>query len=174
MSPDALSSFRRIVLALFPWLALAGFHTYRVRAVNGDGTIDLDPPPASTFLPALPRVAQWTIGGGQVTPAVGSEVTIVYRDNDASRPAIVSFAPLASSKPTAVSIDATTTISLGGAGAVKVAKAPLVASELSSIAVSIGQIAALLNAAPGPVLSAPGSVTPYVPGSVAATKVEAA
>ena len=174
MSPDALSSFRRIILALFPWLVLAGFHTYRVRAVNGDGTIDLDPPPASIALPPLPRVAQWTIGGGQVTPAVGSEVTIIFRDNDESRPAIVSFVPLALSKPTAVSIDATTTINLGGAGATALAKANAVANNMSVLlnALSAGIAHAVPNDGGAAMMTAIVASLAGWPATMATTKVE--
>lgn len=61
-------------------------------------------------------------------------------------------------------------MTMGGAGAVPLSLSTLVAAELAKIQVSIAQCAALLNAA-GPVTGAPGSVTPYVPGSTAATLV---
>ena len=75
MSPSALSLYRAIVLALFPWLAYAGLHRFVVRRVNADGTIDLDPLSA----PATKRllsVSQWTLGGAEIKPAVGSEVVV--------------------------------------------------------------------------------------------------
>ena len=61
-------------------------------------------------------------------------------------------------------------MTMGGAGAVPLALATLVAAELAKRDASIVQIATLLNA-PGPVSGAPGSVTPPVAGSVAATLV---
>ena len=144
MSPSALSSFRAIVLALFPWLALAGVHTYRVATVNADGSIDLDPPPGSSVLPRLPRVGQWLLGGAEVKPAIGSEVLILFRDNDESRPAIVSFVPLAgpAGKPDRITLNTgadksinigadSGVINLGGTGATALAKANAVANNLT-------------------------------------------
>jgi len=61
-------------------------------------------------------------------------------------------------------------MTMGGAGAVPLALATLTATELAKLVTSVGQIAAILNA-PGPVSGAPGAVTPYVAGSVAASLV---
>ncbi len=65
-------------------------------------------------------------------------------------------------------------VNLGGASPTSfIALADNVATELSKIATSLTQVATLLNVA-GPVVGAPGTVTPYtVPGNVAATKVKA-
>lgn len=61
---------------------------------------------------------------------------------------------------------------LCGGATQPVALSNLVSSELAHIAAAITQIAAVLNA-PGPVNGAPGTVTPYVPSSVAAARVKA-
>lgn len=108
-SPD--SYMREWLLRLFPWFLLAGHHTYTVEKDNGDGTWSLKPSPGLLAPPRLPRVRQWQLG--RVTTMVGSEVVIVYRDHDRTRPAIVGFIPLDGSTPDAVEIDAVTGVTIG-------------------------------------------------------------
>jgi Phage protein Gp138 N-terminal domain len=62
-------------------------------------------------------------------------------------------------------------IRLGGAATSFATADTNLQTELNKIAVSIGQIAALLNTA-GPVVGAPGTVTPYIVASTACTKVK--
>lgn len=187
MSPSALASFRAITLAIFPWLAVAGVHTYRVAVVNADGSIDLDPPPASTVLPKLPRVGQWTLGGAEIKPVVGSEVLILFRDNDTSRPAIVAFVPLAGTsgkpdkitlntgadKPIAIGADSGS-INLGGAGATALAKANAVSNNLSGLKNAFQS--ALASAVPGDggvaLVTAALTALAAWPASMATIKVE--
>lgn len=184
MSPSALSLYRAIVLALFPWLAYAGLHRFVVRRVNADGTIDLDPLSA----PATKRllsVSQWTLGGAEIKPAVGSEVVVCFLDNSEARPAIVSFAPLASSKPDKITLNTGTdkpiaigadsgSINLGGTGATALAKANAVSNNLSVLKNAMSS--SITSAAPGDggVAMMTALVTSLAswPASMATTKVE--
>lgn len=161
----------------------AGPHTFRVRAVRSDGRVDLTPEVAARGLDDIPNVDHWAgIAGGAAKPVVGSTVLVSFADGDPTKPVLVSYTPLRSSggKPTESTIDATTLklgptatlVTLGG-GAAFVALATLVTTELSKISVTVGAMTALFNATVGPMASAPGSVTPYVQGSVAAAKVKA-
>ena len=76
-----------------------GPRTYVVRAVNVGGTCNLEAPPGSSYAPLL-EVPQW-LGETRATPAVGSECTVIFRDGDRRRPAIVAFAPPATVAPVA-------------------------------------------------------------------------
>ena len=143
MTPTLQSSVRRIVLGLFPWLSIAGPHTYTVHAANEDGTIDLSPP-AGSRLPPLPRVPQWILGGAEVKPALGSAVVVMYLDNDATKPVICSFVPLSASRPDHLTIDVGNdktidmgahagVINLGGAGAAALAHAAQVIANINAL-----------------------------------------
>ena len=100
----------RIVAEAFPQLFYSFPRTYRVASVRSDKRLDLVPPDDAPHLPELNAVPQW--GVGQVTPAVGSEVTVVFRDADPSRPIVVHWefdAP-----PTEVHLQATSGLKLDG------------------------------------------------------------
>lgn len=153
-APSELDSLRSIALTLFPWLAFAGAHTYRVARVNTDGTVDLDPPVGAPALPPLPKQPQWVGAGTEAAPAVGSEVLVVYRDNDPRRPALVSFTPLRASIPAKVSIDSTGPIVVGASattieagGTTPVALAPAVEGALLALT-TFGSALLAVNATP--------------------------
>lgn len=61
-------------------------------------------------------------------------------------------------------------VTMGGDGAQPLTSDPLLQAELTKLATAIAQCATLLNA-PGPVNGAPGSVTPYEPGTTGTTLV---
>ncbi len=175
----------RIVRKKFPALALLNVRTYVVRKVYtgadyGRCDLALESDPEQQ----LPRVDQWPgIAGGVCLPAVGSLVEVTWRDGAENSPVIVGFqaSRLTNGKPEEVKIDAATIIEIGPSaptvklanGASYIALAPLVDDRLDKIATAIGQIAVVLNAAIGPVMSAPGTVAPLVLASVAATNVTA-
>jgi len=64
--------------------------TYVVASVRGDGRFDLTP--SGEGLPELRAVEQWTLGGAKVSPLVGAEVLVTYRDINRGRPVIFAFA----------------------------------------------------------------------------------
>lgn len=185
MTLPPLALYERIVLAIFPWLVLSGVHTYVVRSVNADGSINLDPPPSSKVLPKRDRVPQWTLGGAEIKPSIGSEVLLIFRDNDDSRPVILSFAPLAitapdkitlntgADKPIAIGADSGS-INLGGTGATALAKANAVSNNLTVLKNALS--AAIASAVPGDggvaLISAVNTALAAWPASMATIKVE--
>lgn len=172
-----------------PGLTYVGHYTYRVAAdstgapstTSPAGRINLEP--LEKGMPTIPRVDQWPgVAGCTSFPAAGSLVIVGFRDSRPDRPFIQSFvaARMQGGVPLRSVVDASELIKVGpsatlvelAGGSAFVALSTLVASELSSIATVVGVIAGILNT-PGPVTGATGAVTPYVPGSVAATKVKA-
>ena len=118
--PSHQKSLRQIVLTLFPWLVHAGPHVYRVARVNTGpdaGTVDLEPPPVMLAPEPLPRVSQWAGAGVEATPTVGSEVVIVFLDNNRRKPAVVSYQPLRSGKPSQIEMDASAAVNIGASAA---------------------------------------------------------
>ncbi len=83
------SSILRMVADAFPSLVYGHPRTYKVTAVRGDKRLDLSPPADAPHLPELDAVEQW--GLGKVTPVVGSEVSVVFRDADPTRPIVVNW-----------------------------------------------------------------------------------
>lgn len=113
--------------------------TYVVANVRGDKRLDLVPPTDAPHLPEIAACEQWTLGGSQVTPTVGAEVLVAFRDERRSRPVVVAFE--SSSVPDEV------TIAGGG---------PAVAR--------VGDIAGTLMWEPSPptLYYSPGPLSPYV------------
>lgn len=168
----------------FPTLNVPpGPHSYRVATVRGDGRCDLravkDGPPAE-----IPNVDHWSASGASSRPVAGSLVVIAFLDGDPGSPMICAYQPLrtAGGAPTEATLDATTIkigptkatlIELGGGSAQFLALASAVASNFSTVSTILAAIGALLNV-PGPVAGAAGTVVPFVPASVATTKVKGA
>lgn len=181
MTPAPLSLYRSIVLAVFPWLAYAGLHRYTVRRVNADGSIDLDP--VSSWAKRLLSVSQWTLGGAEIRPAIGSEVVVCFLDNSEARPAIVCFSPLASSapdkitlntgadKPIAIGADSGS-INLGGTGATALAKANAVSNNLSVLKNAISSAAVVAGDGGAALKANILAALAAWPASMATTKVE--
>lgn len=95
MTPALRTSILRVVASAFPSLVYGHAHTYKVTAVVG-GKLDLSPPADAQHLPELAAVEQW--GVGLVTPPIGSEVCVLFRDADPTRPIVVPFEPASSTK----------------------------------------------------------------------------
>ena len=144
-------SLRAIILGMFPWMRIArrGPRTYVVgkgvgsTGLNADGTCNLQPPAGSMYAP-LASVPQWLPGGVQISPLVGSECTVIFRDNDRRKPAIVSFTPLAGSVPSKAQIDALLVVLGVSASAINLgtAAARLVREgDLYTIGIATGPIA---------------------------------
>jgi hypothetical protein len=103
-TPSLREMIRRMVADAFADVA----RTYTVQASHDDGTLDLAPPPDATHLPELKSIEQWTMGGANVTAAVGSEVLVVFRDRRRTRPVAVAFGGTTPTKVTIKSDDMTT------------------------------------------------------------------
>lgn len=86
------NAMARIVLAAAPGLAFTYPRSYRVVAVNADKTLDLEALTDDPALPPLRAVEQWSLGGALVTPALGSEVLVLFRDANPTRPVMVACA----------------------------------------------------------------------------------
>lgn len=69
--------------------------TFVVRAVGGDGRMDLTPPADAPDLVPLNKVEQWTMGSALTFPAVGTSVLVAFRDARESRPCVIGIAPSA-------------------------------------------------------------------------------
>jgi hypothetical protein len=109
----------RIVANAFPALVYGYPRTYIVAAVNADDTLDLVPPPTSGYLRDLRSVPQWNTGGCIVTPELGAEVAVVFRDADETRPVVQSWAP---GVPVELAADASDLVAVGeSASAVELA-----------------------------------------------------
>jgi len=122
--------------------------TYLVAAVRPDKRLDLVPPPDAPHLPEMAAVEQWSLGGALVTPTVGAEVLVAFRDYPRrTRPVVFAFGP---GKPDEDMVDATA-IKLG-AGA-------------SAGAARIGDTvdAGTLTATPIPGQPPPGVLITYTP-----------
>lgn len=111
-APSVRNAVRRMVREDFPEMIYGFPRTYIVTAVRGDGRLDLAPPADAPELPVLPAVDQW-LDGIQLTPNVGDQVVVSFRDANPTRPMVTSDMPLRSSTPAAVKIDATGTVSVG-------------------------------------------------------------
>lgn len=109
MIPSLRASVVRIIESAFPHLAFTYPRTYVVNAVRADKRLDLVPPADAPHLPELPGVEQW--GLGVVTPTVGTEVCVLFRDADERRPIVVPWG--FGSVPDRVKVDAGTAIELG-------------------------------------------------------------
>jgi hypothetical protein len=109
----------RIIANAFPALVYGYPRTYIVAAVNADDTLDLVPPPTSGYLRDLRSVPQWNTGGLIVTPELGAEVVVVFRDADETRPVVQSWAP---GVPVELAADASDLVAVGeSASAVELA-----------------------------------------------------
>lgn len=104
MSPTLRESVIRIVGQAFPQLVYGYPRTYVVAAVDAAGRLDLVPPPGAAYLPELPAVEQWSLGGATIRPAVGSTVTVLFRDAMRDRPIVVHWDR---TLPTRADLDAT-------------------------------------------------------------------
>jgi hypothetical protein len=158
----------------FPGLALAGPWTYRVTKVTvADGVRCNIEPVEGNRQQAHDNVDQWPgVGGAVVTPQVGAECLVEFRDGSKDRPVIVAFKPLRITGGTPTKIEAySDEVKLGDSAAQALALAASVASNLTAIASRLTAIGTLLNV-PGPVSGATGTVVPFVPSSVATTKVK--
>lgn len=109
LTPTIRESILRMVAGAFPALVFGHPRTYVVQSVNADKTLDLEPPPDARHLPELRAVEQW--GLGKVTPAAGSEVCVLFRDANPSRPIVVPWG--FASTPEKVHLDVTDELDLG-------------------------------------------------------------
>ncbi len=66
--------------------------TYVVSTVNVDGTLDVVPTADAQHLPEIKNVEQW-FGGMQYNPLPGTEVSIVYRGANKTKPIAFAFEP---------------------------------------------------------------------------------
>ncbi len=108
------SSIQRMLAEQLERIELSYPRTYKVAAVRADGSLDLVPPTDAPRLPELSAVEPWTLG--RVTPAVDSEVLVVFRDADPTRPIVVGWA--FGSTPVDLEIGASASLFLdGGASA---------------------------------------------------------
>ncbi len=88
------ASVLRMVAEAFPVLVYGYPRTYHVAAVLDDGRLDLEAPPDQRrYLPELQAAEQWSLGGAIVTPAVGAEVLVAFRDADPTRYVVLGWAP---------------------------------------------------------------------------------
>ncbi|MEI8256222.1 MAG: hypothetical protein WCJ30_11180 [Deltaproteobacteria bacterium] len=131
-APTVGDSLLRILRKVAPWLFYTGVHTYRVHSVSSEvggaqstGALALEPSGTRLFK-AEPIVLQWGGAGVVVIPKVGSDVGIVFLDNDPTRPAIVAWQALAlaGGRPDVVEVDADTAVRLGRHAAVTTVGAP--------------------------------------------------
>jgi hypothetical protein len=65
--------------------------TYVVNSVNTDGTLNVVPTADAQHLPEINNVEQWTVGGIQYHPLPGTEVAIIYRGKNKTRPIAFAF-----------------------------------------------------------------------------------
>ncbi len=157
---------------------------YRVVSQAGDA-VDLQIARKASGLPDLARVfARPGAAGHKATYAAGSLVMVAFVEGDATRP-FIAFGGVVGAPgtiPQSAELDATGIIRIGRSASEvvvggnipephPVARAPELSTWATAVTLALGQIAVLLNAAPGPVLSAPGTVTPVSPlsGAVAST-----
>lgn len=174
--PSYKQSLLRTLRKVVPWLFYTGVHTFRVKGVStvidggqSSGRLALEPSGTRIFK-AMPIVLQWSTCGTVVTPKVGSEVGVVFLDHDENRPAIVAWQALslAGGRPDVVEIDSDVAVRIGRNAAVTtvgdpaastlVARSLTVDSNFDKVFTALTTIAALFNAAPGAVVSAPGTV----------------
>lgn len=142
----ALRSFRDLVRAVLPQLALLGLWEYRVESANG-GNVVCSPVDASIGLPgAVTAQVVPSVLGERVTPAVGSIVVLSFLNGDAGRPIVIGGDP--SSPPTAATIG-------GLAGASGVARQ----GDTVTISVAQWNAAAPSNGGGPVVISAPMAAT---------------
>jgi hypothetical protein len=85
--------------------------TLVVQSVGADGRIDLTPPADAQHIPEMRRVEQWGSGGIKVFPKAGSQVAVAFRDERATRPAVVGFD---TATPDKMTIDATGKVIIQG------------------------------------------------------------
>lgn len=113
-TPTIRESVKRMVASEIDRLRYAYPRTYIVAAVKADKRLDLVPPPDVPSLPELENVERWALG--EVTPALGSEVLVFFRDADQTRPVVVGLA--ASATLIDLTLQTTTDLDLlGGTGA---------------------------------------------------------
>lgn len=149
----------RMVANAFPSLVYGYPRTYVVAAVYAAGTplLDLLPPPDAMYLPELRAVPVWTFGGGYVVPEIGAEVSVVFRDADKRRPAVVQFAPGIPVKSTA---DASTLYELAPSAAdVEIAGGGAAAARVGSVC---GRLIFDGAVTPPILYYSPGAAVPYV------------
>lgn len=85
-----MTSILRAVASAFPALIYGYPRTYQVAAVRSDKTLDLVPPADAQHLPELDAVEAW--GLGLVTPTVGAEVVVLFRDANPARRMVIGWA----------------------------------------------------------------------------------
>ena len=141
-----------IVKQLFPGLPYKGLHTYTVRSVNADGSVELSPPQGATLLPPLSAVSQWCGAGIEAVPAAGSAVVVAFLDDDPRTPALVSFAPLRVSTPSQVNVFATGDVRLGGSAATAVAIASQTNSNIEKLRAFLVTVAGAAGVVAPPIL----------------------
>lgn len=112
-APSMRNAIRRMTREDFPEIAFSFPRTYVVQNVRSDGRLDLIPPPDAPELPILPAVDQW-LPGIRLTPNVGDQVIVQFRDANPTRPGVVGAVPLRTATPAAVTIDAAS-VKLGDA-----------------------------------------------------------
>ena len=139
-------------------------YRYRVVQQHSDGRIMLQAVNAALGAPDIGPIDPWPgMQGDKATVALSSECDVRLQEGDRSRPIISNWSPAAI--PLKRTVDATVELDMGPSAAVvkiaggtsPVALSPLVAGELVKIATAITGLGGT-----------------YVPGSVAASKTEAA
>ncbi len=105
------TSILRMVANAYPQLFYGFPRTYKVAAVHSDKRLDLVPSNDAQHLQELKNVEQWSLAGVLVTPVVGAEVCVVFRDADPARPAVVNWGPVAT--PTGLRANASGTVTIG-------------------------------------------------------------
>lgn len=164
-----LTSILRMVGDAFPATLYGYPRTYKVSAVRADKRLDLVPPPDKPHLPELAAVEQW--GLGVVTPAVGTEVCVQFRDADPTRPIVVPWG--FGSTPDVVAIDASDKIDLGAPATRGVARLDDTVIVLLPPAMLTGTVVVMGTPSPisGMVTWASGQTTGTI--TTASSKVEA-
>jgi hypothetical protein len=106
MTPTLRQSLMTIFREEMPRIFFGGLYEYTVKK-SESGRLDLVPKKARWLMP-LPAIEQWSVGGSEVDPKVGTSVAVAFLDGDESRPIVLGFLPKRASGgvPTKLAIDA--------------------------------------------------------------------
>lgn len=178
------ASIARIIRTELAKLGVILAYEYRVVSQAG-AAVDLQIVRKASGLPDLARVyARPGAAGHKATYTPGGPVLVAFVEGDATRPFILAAGVVGApgTIPTNAELDATGTLRIGRSASEvvvgndspppdPVARAPQLISWAAGIDLAVGQLTALANAAAGPMLSAPLTVTPAAPlsGDVAST-----
>lgn len=153
-SSRRLSAFRALFDQLDPGRKFAGLWEYRIVAQQGE-RLNLQAIRVSTGMPDLQHVmVRPGVPGAKATHTLGARVVVGFIDRDPTRPVVVAFedAEGAGFLPTALAINASTSIALAGGGAA-------LGRVGDSVSVTFTTADAALIASPSGACSTPAPIT---------------